>query len=281
MAAAAPPKCAWLAGETLSLEARALEAERRGASAEAALHLKRAAAKCSEAAELAAEAKHPDTEALREHADGLQLRTIYLESLGGAPPTLPLEDHFEPLTLTMDLSIAEAPAEEAVPALLAAGGASGESAALDDDGLQLVRALGREEELRAFLARLLAADGRGLCSGPEPEARMASLVSRCATGEAASLADVRRELNSAAWVAPIIGKDKMEGAVALETQAKQLEAAGNLEGALRKYTDALQVFRYVIKFDDRAKNVKIKEMLSKRIEDLETCVAALTLKGIQ
>ncbi|CAK9105162.1 unnamed protein product [Durusdinium trenchii] len=150
-------RCAWLVVEGLRAEEKAADLDRQGQSAQAALHHARAASKFKEAAEVCPEA---DREELEGHAQDITARAVYLESLGGMPPSMPLEDHVGELLISLDLSVAQQPQEEQVPELLARSGVNGTSADLCDSGLQMVLALQSQDELQSFIRRLLSTSWR-------------------------------------------------------------------------------------------------------------------------
>eukprot|EP00435_Cladocopium_sp_Y103_P011896 s105_g3.t1 len=150
-------RCAWLVVEGLRAEEKAADFDRQGQSAQAALHHSRAASKFKEAAEICPDA---DREELEGHAQDITARAVYLESLGGMPPSMPLEDHIGELSISLDLSVAQQPQDEQVPELLARSGVTGASAELCDSGLQLVQALKSQEELQSFIRRILASSWR-------------------------------------------------------------------------------------------------------------------------
>jgi len=58
---------------------------------------------------------------------------------------------------------------------------------------------------------------------------------------------------------------RMKQAVALEQKARQLEASGNAEDALREYKNCCQVFQFVHKYEQ---NPRVKEMLYDRLTEL-------------
>lgn len=59
----------------------------------------------------------------------------------------------------------------------------------------------------------------------------------------------------------------MSQAVALEKKARELEAQGCAEDALREYKNSLQVFLYIQKWEP---NPRVKEMVTERVEELFT-----------
>jgi len=272
-------RCAWLAAEALRLEARAAELDRRGnASAEALFHHRRAAAKLVEAATLCPEG-HPDAAMLRDHAQDVATRAIYLESLGGAPAELPLEDHVgePPMLVGLDLSAAEAvvpPPEEEVAALVARSGISGASATLTEEGFSLVAALRSDVEMRVYALRLLDAAWMRPKGGEEAEAAQLGLSSLAVRfsgeGDARGLRELRDELRRAPWAELKLDpqQDRLQVAVALEKEARELEADGRGPEALVIYERSLAVLQLVFKFDARMKNPRIKEMVRKRMEEL-------------
>ena len=221
----APPepseRCRWLAAEGLRLEARAAASELRGCrAAEAGFQHRLAAAKVAEAAALCPEG-HPDGLALVRYAREIASREVYLDSLGEAPISIPLEDYVGPaeeLALRMDLS-AGPPQEEEIRELLARGGASGETVELSEAGFQLVAALCRPDELARYARRTLEADGRQLRQGAAESALAA------AAAPARSLVELQGALRSSPLVELSVdpGRDKLELAVLFEQEARRLE----------------------------------------------------------
>lgn len=223
-------------------------------------------------------ADHPDKGVLEEHGQDLSVRMVYLESLGGQPATVPLEDHIVPAELSMDLSMAAPPGEEQVETLVAGTGVSGASAEMTEQGYQLVAALRNDAEMTTFIRRFLEASNLGILGNADAD--LNALASRYSgTCGVQSLDRLGDELRTAAWVAPLDRKDKLEVAVAFETQGKELEKSGHAQDAIQKYSNAIVFFQHVLKHDDRAKNAKICEMIRKRVEDLEVSIARLRLSG--
>lgn len=276
-------RCTWLTAEAVRIEDQAKELDGRGSTAEAMLHYRRAQVKFTEAAACCPQG-HPDQAALQDHAQDISLRLVYLESLNGAASSLGAEDHIEPLALQhLDLASAVEPqGEREISALVAGSGVSGDAAELSEQGFQLVAALRDSAEMARFIARLLEADGRGVCGEGGSEA-LEAFCRRCLCADGgeehgvSSLAAAKEHLVSASWVAPLDRKDKLEVAVAFEKQARELESRGMVQDAVRRYSDAIRFFQHVLKYDDRGKNPKIAEMVAKRVSDLEVSVARLKL----
>lgn len=67
--------------------------------------------------------------------------------------------------------------------------------------------------------------------------------------------------------------DRMNQAVAMEKEARELEVQGRLVEALEKYKNCLQVFEYVYKYQQ---NPKIKEMVRERLTELVGRAEALS-----
>eukprot|EP00930_Biecheleria_cincta_P037146 TRINITY_DN25489_c0_g1_i1.p1 TRINITY_DN25489_c0_g1~~TRINITY_DN25489_c0_g1_i1.p1 ORF type:complete len:316 (-),score=91.67 TRINITY_DN25489_c0_g1_i1:418-1338(-) len=261
----------WLAAEGAKAEEKAAELDSQGQSAQAALFHLRAASKFKEAAELCPE--QSDRTALEEHAADISARAIYLESLGGMPPSLPLEDHVGDLTLSLDLSAAEAPQGEEVSGLLARSGVTGSSAELSDEGFQIVSALKNQDEMQTFLRRLLAADWRQVRADDASELEFVAFVQNLANaGEPCSglCASIKEQLRKFSWVELNLGpeQDRLQVAVAMEKEARDLEAAGKAAQAIETLRQSVAVFELVYKFDPRSKNPKIKDMVGSRIEEL-------------
>lgn len=277
-------RCTWLTAEALRFEGVGTEADTRGSTAEALLHYRRAQVKFVEAAALCPEG-HPDKLPLQDHAQDVSLRLVYLESLSGAAATIPPEDHIQPLELSrLDIATALEPAgEREISELVAGMGVSGEETELSEQGFLLVAALRSGDEMGKFLRRVLEAGGRGVCN--DGETQLADLAMRCVASDGAgaddlrvhTFAEARDQLLCAPWVAPLDRKDKLEVAVAFEGQAKELEARGFAQDAVKRYSDAIRFFQHVLKYDERGKNPRIAEMMRKRISDLEVSIARLTL----
>eukprot|EP00929_Paragymnodinium_shiwhaense_P061955 TRINITY_DN3093_c1_g1_i1.p1 TRINITY_DN3093_c1_g1~~TRINITY_DN3093_c1_g1_i1.p1 ORF type:complete len:320 (-),score=56.67 TRINITY_DN3093_c1_g1_i1:103-1005(-) len=276
-------KCMWLVSEAKGLSTAGMSLDEKGSSAEAILQYRRSALKLTEAAALCPDG-HPDKEEILGHSQDLQLRIIYLESLNGGPSTMPVEDHIAPLEVSMDLSSAAPPADQDVRQLVADSGASGTTAALDEVGYSLVAALRNDAEMKAYIYRLLDLERLGI-KGDAGSALDAFVPDFSGTRNVQTLAKLREALRSVAWVAPKLdptGKtghaDKMQAAVALHTQAKELEARGAKQDAVQKYRDAKQMYEFVLKYDDRMKMAMVKKTVEDRISDLEVTVARLMLE---
>eukprot|EP00435_Cladocopium_sp_Y103_P019140 s105_g4.t1 len=73
------------------------------------------------------------------------------------------------------------------------------------------------------------------------------------------------------------GEDRMKIGVAMEKEARELEAAGQAEEALEGFHRAIAVQKLVYNFDDRCKNnAQIKELVGKKIASLEDDVKRLS-----
>jgi len=262
------PQASWLAAEALRIEEKAAQLDRHGSSAEAMFHHRRASLKLKEAAALCPNG-HPDKMALEGHAQDIATRSVYLESLGGAPPTLALEDHVGELEqLTLDLTIGAPPPEQEVAVLVAGAGVSGSSAPITEDGFQLVVALQNDEELRTYILRVLESEWRQPKDGKVDVAELNKLLpDRTAQGTLDQLCD---RLRCAPWVELNMDPklDRLQMGVALEKEARELDAQGRKHEALQAYEQSLGVLQLVYKFDQRCKNPKIKEMVGKRMGEL-------------
>lgn len=268
-------RCAWLVVEGLRAEEKAADFDRQGQSAQAALHHSRAASKFKEAAEICPDA---DREELEGHAQDITARAVYLESLGGMPPSMPLEDHIGELSISLDLSVAQQPQDEQVPELLARSGVTGASAELCDSGLQLVQALKSQEELQSFIRRILASSWRKVKDDEASAQEFAKFAQDFSAGDD-SFQKLRERLRKASWIELNLraGEDRMKIGVAMEKEARELEAAGQAEEALEGFHRAIAVQKLVYNFDDRCKNnAQIKELVGKKIASLEDDVKRLS-----
>jgi len=270
---APPPRCARLVAEGLQLEAKAAELDRAGSGAEAAFYHGRASAKLAEASELCPEG-HPDRQALSDLVQDLSLRIIYLESLAGAPSTTPLEDHVAECSVIMDLSAASDPDDHpqaSIIELLIKSGVSGSTAELSDLGWRLVAALQKPAELRVFVARVLAADGRR-----RTENATDADVDKCAQA-AASYAALFKALRIAPWVELDIDEkaDRIDVANRYQEEGVKLETSGELQAAALLYSRAQALFAFLLNNDPRAKYPKVKEMMEQRVVALTTKVKEL------
>lgn len=272
---------AWLVSDALRTEEKAADFDRRNCSAEAILHHKRASSKLSEAASLCPDG-HPDKSALSDHAQDIATRVVYLQSLGGAAATMSLEDHVGEVELTMDLSSAPPPPDQDVAALVAGVGVSGQTAPINEESCRLVLALKDAKELRAYVLRLLQDDWRRLKGGADAEASLDAFAAElCGKPveplSGGSLEHLRAQLREASWAELNLDPnlDRLKVGAAMEREARDLEAGGQLPEALRAYERAVAVFQLVYKFDPRSKNPKIKEMVGGRIEELQSRAKAL------
>lgn len=269
------PRCAWLVTEGMKLEDAAAALDSTGSSAEACIQHRRAHTKLNEAASLCPPG-HADKNELQRYADEISLRIVYLESLGSAPATLSCEDHIGEISLTMDLSVAEAP-DESIEKLLAKSGASGSSSPLDETGYKMVAALRSDEEMKIYIQRMLAADSRQMVAGSE--AHLAAFVPDFSgTRGVQTYAALWKGLLDARWVDIIMDptKDKLELVSLLQKEAQRLETSGRNADALTKYSNCVAVLKFTIGKDPRAANPKVKEMLVNRQAELEACIARLS-----
>lgn len=267
-------KTASLVVEALRIEARAADLDRAGSSPEAVLHHRRASTKIVEAAAACPDG-HPDKARLEEHATDLQLRMVYLESLGASPPTLPLDEHVGDLELAMDLSLARAP-EEGISGLIARTGASGSASAITEEGYQLVAALRINDEMKLFIGRILESMGRRIRPGAEAELE-GVVPDFSGVRRVQSLERLFEALLRVPWVELVLdpSKDKLELAMDLEKDARRLEGMGLNEQAVDMYSRSVAILQFVIKHDKRMENEKVKGMVTKRFEDLQSRLGQL------
>jgi hypothetical protein len=268
--AAPSEKCMWLASEGVELSKRATALDAEGKGPEAAYNYKVAAKKFEEAAALCPEG-HPDGPSMATYGQEIAFRAVYLESLGGQPATLPLEDHMGELVLTMDLSAAAPPAAENVSALLAKA-TSGADAAFSDEGLMLLIAMNSPAEMRVYVDRLLAKEGRRRAAGAGTDEQQAATLANV-NSFAAFTEAVRR----APWVELDIDPkmDKLDIAMKLQKEAGVAEQQGWPADAIDMYNKSLGVLSFVHKHDARMKNEKIKGMVGQRLQDITARVTAL------
>lgn len=271
-------RCAWLIGEALQTEARAAELESEGNIPVAVLQHKRAVAKLSEAAELWGP-EHPDHQALLDHAQDITTRVVYLESRGGAPADVPLEDHVGELLLSMALAEAAPPEEEQVSGLVARSGISGQTAPLTEEGFLALKALRSPPEGVVYLRRILDADFRQVRESPEAEQGLTAIATQLA-GQGSeenlapsSLRQLRELLHKQQWVELKLGpgQDKLQIAVRLEQEARGVDLGGPARAAdaAMAYRRAIAVFELMLRFDKRSENAKIKEMVTTRLKELQ------------
>jgi len=100
------------AAEAAQFESKAMEHDRGGEAKEAIESYLLAAEKLKQAASLCPEGL-PDKAVLSRHAGEVLGRVVYLESLGGAPATAPLEQHIGRVTLTLGGAAEPSDEEEA------------------------------------------------------------------------------------------------------------------------------------------------------------------------
>eukprot|EP00930_Biecheleria_cincta_P037147 TRINITY_DN25489_c0_g1_i2.p1 TRINITY_DN25489_c0_g1~~TRINITY_DN25489_c0_g1_i2.p1 ORF type:complete len:134 (-),score=31.16 TRINITY_DN25489_c0_g1_i2:418-819(-) len=83
-------------------------------------------------------------------------------------------------------------------------------------------------------------------------------------------ASIKEQLRKFSWVELNLGpeQDRLQVAVAMEKEARDLEAAGKAAQAIETLRQSVAVFELVYKFDPRSKNPKIKDMVGSRIEEL-------------
>lgn len=266
-------KCKWAAAEGIRLEKKAAEFEEAQKPKEAAFNHKVAAGKFEEAVTLLPQG-HADYQALAGYAEELKSRAVYLDSLAGGPISLPFEDFVGDLELTMDVSRSSLrkPVEDDVATLVAKGGTSGASAALREEGFQLVLALKSTPELRTYIDRTLACDGRRRIQGAGTDAQQEEILRAAPT-----FAALKDALRKSPWVELDIDPkmDKLDMAMKLEKEAHAVETQGNKDDAVDMYNRALAVLQFVYKHDPRTKNAKIKEMIGKRVQELEAKITGL------
>lgn len=270
-------RCSWLVAEALQAQGRAAEFDRNGSIAEAVLYHQRSLSKLHEAAE-ACGPQHPDQQTILDFAGDISLRAVYLESLGGAPASVPLEDHlvcegFLESLAVLNIATAVQPVEQDVSTLVALSGVSGATSEFSEAGLQSVRALRSPEELEVYCRRLLDADWRQLRQ-QDGASELSALARRCCEGTAPTNFEALREtLRNAQWVdiriAP--GQDRLEVAMALEKEAKAFDAQGEAKRAeaIIGYRRAAAVMQLVLRFDAKAKNPRVRDMLTARLNELE------------
>lgn len=264
-------KCSWLFAEALRLEDQAAEFDRGGKTKDALFHHQRAAMKLQEGLD-ASPPQHPDKVILEEYLSSIQMRMVYLESLGTSPATMPLEDHIDAIKLTYDVSSAKAPHDQTVSALVAKTGVTGSTAELNDAGFQLVAALKNDEEMKVFMNRVLLGDGVARKVQAGAEANFQALVLQC-SGEKSiqSFAQMKFALLNAPWIELVLdpARDKLELAMALQNEAVRLETESLFLRASEMYKRSTAIIEFVLKRDPRMNNEKVKAMVTGRLEDLK------------
>jgi hypothetical protein len=276
-------KCSWLFAEALRIEDQAAEFDRAGKTTDAVFHHRRAALKLKEGLDVCPP-QHPDKATLEAHLSSIQLRMVYLESLGTSPPSLALEDHIEAIKLTLDLSSAKPPQDQEVSALVAKAGISGSSAELTEEGYQLVVALKSNDEMKAFMNRILLGHGIARKVKAGAEANFEALVSEY-SGEKSvqSYALLKSSLLNAPWIELVLDpqRDKLELAMELQNEAMRLEKENLPAQAAEMYKRSSVILAFVVKHDPRMQLEKVKTMVTARLEevkakqiDLEAQVAA-------
>lgn len=270
------PQCAWLVAEALKIEARAVEFDRAGSSSEAILHHRRATVKLEEAASSCPE-EHPDRDKLSDLSQDIQLRMVYLEGLGGQQPTLPVEEHVVDPELIMDLSCAEAPTED-VAGLVAKAGISAHTAPLTEEGYQLVAALKSDADMKVLIIRLIHEGGRTVQAANQPQ--LDAFVSKfIGVRQVQSLAALRDAILRQIWVEVTLDpkRDKLELAMSLQAEANRFDSLAMKEQAVEMFSRSSAILKFIIGNDRRMTNAKVKEMVEKRLEDIEVRAAELSL----
>jgi len=286
-------RCCWLIAEAIGLEVQAATKDRLSSIAEAAEQHRLAAAKLAHALE-ACPREHPDWLVLEDYTQCVSTRAVYLASLGGGPAALPLEDHVSEVPTELVQLAAAAPSREVVSMVCSAtlatteaaplidlSSVSGKSAALTEEGYRLVAALKSVEDMRCYVARVLEADWRRV--GPSGATALDDLIRRFSgIGPSGSLEVLRSDLRFAPWIELNLdpSKDRMDVAVALEKEARELDERGRYAEALQMYTRAVLVFQLLFKFDARSKNPKIKDMIGKRMEELTSRAEVLGAEAV-
>lgn len=269
----APERCVSLASEGVGFENRAAEFDRAGQIEQALFYHKRAETKLTEAYELCPP-PHPDYDNLKQFAQAILMRTFYLEALFGAPPDLPIEDYIGEFKWHMDMTRTVAPeSDDQVEAVLAASGASGESAPLSTEGLGLIRALNKPTELRVFVDRILQSDNRArskTCTDDDLHAFVKG---------ANDFAELQKALRRAPCVELVINSaDRLDQARAYEEEGKRFDAEGLAAESVNMFTKSVALFQYLIKHDPRCKNAKIREVINQRVVDVSRRMEELASK---
>jgi hypothetical protein len=264
-------KCSWFFAEALRFEREAAEKDRAGKTTEAIFHYRRALTKLQEGLDVCP-AGHPDKPAFEEFSSSMQLRIVYLESLGGAPATTPVEEHIEDVIPTLDVSNAKPPEETSVSSLIASTGVSGSTADLSEEGYQLVAALKKNEEMKTFMNRILVGHGVPRKVQAGAEANFEALVPEF-SGEkqVQSFAILKGALLNAPWIELFLDpqRDKLELAMDLQREGERFELEGLPLRAAEMYNKAAMIIEFVLKRDERMKIAKVKDMVTARAQALK------------
>lgn len=115
----------------------------------------------------------------------------------------------------------------------------------------------------------------------EAEAVRAAEEARAAQERAEQEQAAATAAEAAAAARKELEKDKLNLAIVLEKEAKELEALGKKPEALIKFITCSHAFKYVYDYDHRAKNSeKVKEMVRQRLENVVAECTRLKLEGV-
>lgn len=126
-----------------------------------------------------------------------------------------------------------------------------------------------------------AAEARAEVDAAEAEKRRAAEEARAAEERARLEQTAAAAAEAAAAARKELEKDKLNLAIALEKESKELEAQGKKPEALLKLITCSHAFKYVYDHDPRAKaSDKVKEMVRQRLENVVAECTRLKLEGV-
>merc|ERR1711924_97654 len=186
-----------------------------------------------------------DREAIEAHVSEIEVRAVYLESLNGAPTSIPIEHHIGKMTLQLDPKILSCLSSEQA-----------------------------SQESESSAAGVVLSVGSAVPTDLRPAAEVDHAGASTKIVEPADTQSVTG-VEHVATEPATARVDFLQNAIDLERKAQALEAVGQLQQALEKYTQCLQLYAFVQK---KEQNPRVKQVVRDRMAAVPDCAEVLKAK---
>lgn len=230
----------------------------------------------------------PDKAMLETHVLQLEVRVMYLESLNGAPTTVPIEDHVQGMTLTLGSEgTASSTAADSADLAPASGGytssapvpaAMPPSSASVPSGMPPLPPPSEPPPSSSADVATSVLPAPSELPGPKPvtgsssisETMMSSTEAESCAAASRSPASFSTALAGPSTAPPAKPRgsaevDWLKTAVEKEREAKDLDGRGMAKDALATYTDCISLYAFVLK---RENNGNVKQTIRTRMAQL-------------
>lgn len=206
---------------------------------------------------------------IENHIANIEVRVMYLESLDGSPPTIPIEDHIGKLYLRTDEEEVDPSAvlSEPIPA-------QGETIGTGETAVRIAPTLGMEAPPSSVNVDSMTV--------PSPlESHVDSVIGSSIVELGSSQANTKDQALPESNQRRLSDTEFLNRAVEMEREGHELESKNCHEQALNTFTNCLEIYAILQK---REKNPRIKEVIRSRMAELldhaEVLKAKMTLGAL-